>query len=99
MRFPRGTPLSLEVKKIFKALLVTLFLFLVGSSVMFLFSRSDAAQKGHQLHSVELQNSKLRSQFQEMNQKVLHASSTQAILKSSTVKKMEDIKSPLYLKD
>lgn len=97
--FLRRTPLSLEVKKIFKALLITLFLFLILSSTIFLFSRSSAAQKGYQLRSMELQHSRLRSEFQEMDQRVLEASSTRAILESKTVKNMEPTESPYYLKD
>lgn len=93
------TRLSLEVKKVFKALVVTLFLFLALSSVIFLLSRGSAAQKGYQLRSAELQHEKLRSEFQEMDKKVLESSSTKTILQSKTVKNMEPAAQPHYLKD
>lgn len=97
--FQRRAPLSSEVKKIIKALLVTLLIIIVGSSVFFLFSRSESAQKGYLLRSIELQNAKLRSENQAMNQKVLEAQSYKEIQESETIENMEPVTGTKYIKE
>lgn len=93
----RRQPLSHEVKRVLKALMVTLSLLFIGLSALFLFQTSKSAEQGFLLRQTKLENEKAKTENRDLKQKVLQAQSFQKIQESKVLKKMEEASAPTYV--
>ncbi len=93
----RKKPLSVEVKRVFQVLVFTLIILLFGAGLLFFFQTNSAAQKGYELRQMERQNSKLRTENEELKQQVLEAQSFKNLSRGDTVEGMQNNDTFLYV--
>ena len=93
----RPKPLSFEVKRVFRALVFTLILMLLGASLLFFINTNAASQKGYLLRQMEIQNEKFRIDNEALKQKVLEAQSFKNLSKEKSVKQMEQPNQFLFI--
>lgn len=93
----RPKPLSVEVKRVFKSLVLTLVILLLGASFLFFFNTHSLAQKGFQLRQMELQHGKLRSENEELKQRVLEAQSFKNLSEAESIEDMRPNDAFLYV--
>ena len=82
------TPLSFQVKKVLKLLMVTLFFMVVGVSGFFFIKMTDTAEKGYSLKENQVKQQELTSERRILEQKVLEAQSMSELKEDSAVKSM-----------
>lgn len=93
----RRIPLSVEVKKVLRMLMYTLFALLLVSSAYFFVKTSFTAERGYRFREAQFLQRDLESQNRILEQQVLDAQSLTELKKSGTVKNMEEPASPVYV--
>lgn len=94
----RRIPLSIEVKKVLKLLMCTLFSLLVLVSFYFFIKISSTAERGYQLRENQLRQQSLESENRMLKQKVLDAQSLGELQSSQIVGEMQSAPLPIYIK-
>lgn len=70
--------------------MITLATLIAILSGIFLFSTGSNAQKGYILKQSQLQNTQLKEDLQDLNRKIMDASSVEKLQNSSPIKEMQE---------
>lgn len=93
----RRIPLSIEVRKVLKLLMYTLFGLLVVVSSYFFVKTSNTAERGYQFRENQLMQQSLESENRILKQKVLDVQSLNELRSSDIVSNMQDAPIPVYI--
>jgi len=93
----KKTPLSIEVKKVLKMLMYTLFSMLIVLSGYFFVKTSSSAEKGYELRENQLLKNSLESENRILRKRVLDAQSLNRLQNSDTVNNMNEAEDPVYV--
>lgn len=94
----KRTPLSVEVNKTTKMLLITLSIMLTSVSVYFFIHMSANAEKGSLVRENQLTQKNLENENRLLKEQVLEAQSLEHIQKSSEVEEMSPAGREVYIK-
>lgn len=93
----RRIPLSIEVRKVLKLLMVTLSGMLIIGSVYYFTNMTDTAEKGYKLRENQLLQKELESKNKMLRQSVLEAQTLNEVKKSDVVSEMIEPASPIFI--
>lgn len=91
-------PLSIEVKRVLKMLMVTLCALLFVISGYFFLKTTTSAENGYLLRENQLRGKELESKNRILKQQVLEAQSINNLKKDALINKMAAPENPVYVK-
>lgn len=94
----RRIPLSVEVKRVLKLLMITLCGMLIIISGYFFLKSSGTAGKGYHLRENQLRQKTLESENRILKQQVLDAQSIKKLEKSDVISEMVKPEKPIFVK-
>ncbi len=96
---PVRTPLSIEIKKSIFALIFTLLVIIVLTSIVYLLNSSQSNQKGYSIKDEQIKQDQLVEQGRELIQKIIQAQSTHNLEENSIVQQMIKPEHLIYLEN
>ncbi len=93
----RRIPLSIEVRKVLKLLMITLSGMLLLGSVYYFTQMTDNAEKGYKLRENQLLQKELESKNKMLRQSVLEAQTLNEVKKSDVVSGMIEPALPVFI--
>lgn len=96
---PNKKPLSIEIKKSISLLIFTLLLIIILIVIVYLLNSTQGGQKGYVLTGHQMKEDQLKTEFQELTDKITQAKIYQNIQNNPLVKAMVKPDNIQYIKE